>query len=200
MEKAHVNPAMIVAIVTVIGHSTYQRHLEESDVTIGIFHKYKSSKKMSGNKRELSRELARAVSDAIVATRRMDPTDVISTFDELEASFLPKVGADPMLVLETKRRIAERKFLCLSKRRLSFDLVLPLIERVRDLGYTNLDKEVTLEIIFARFCIHQNHTDQAVDVLEKLCSKLDQAIQGDEPEIYRDAKQTAQSLLHQIVK
>ena len=149
-------------------------------------------------KRKLSLTLAQALHDTEITTRDMEPTQVLSAYDKLEAAFLPKVASDPKLVVEMQRRIAENKFLCLSSRNLPFAFILTLFQGVREIGYTNLEKKINMEIIFARYCLRQNEKDKSKIVLEKLLKEIDQALKIRNLVYLRETKKKVQTLLGEI--
>lgn len=142
-----------------------------------------------------SQDLARAISLLVARAPELPPNQVMSSFDEIETTFLPKVASSKKDQLETKRRVAEWKFKLLSERNLPFDQVEPLYRQVRELGFTNLETEGTIEVYFAQYCARQSRTDEAKRTLEHLCAKLDKALTKRKLPEHRQLKEEAERLL-----
>ncbi|WP_445361808.1 hypothetical protein ACJJIL_09600 [Microbulbifer sp. EKSA005] len=122
----------------------------------------------SFKKEELSRKLCNLLTDAYLKVKDLDYDEIVTEFDKVESIHYPLIQEYPDLVLETKRRIAEQKFLLLSERGLSFEVIQGLYKDVHDLGYLNIDSEDTLETIFCRHCLNHQKYALAIEVATAL--------------------------------
>ncbi|WP_444933274.1 hypothetical protein [Microbulbifer sp. JTAC008] len=122
----------------------------------------------SFKKEELSRKLCNLLTDAYLKVKDLGYDEIVTEFDKVESIHYPLIQEYPDLVLETKRRIAEQKFLLLSERGLSFEVIQGLHKDVHDLGYLNIDSEDTLETIFCRHCLNHQKYALAIEVATAL--------------------------------
>ncbi|WP_444927892.1 hypothetical protein ACJJI4_09595 [Microbulbifer sp. TRSA002] len=122
----------------------------------------------SFKKEELSRKLCNLLTDAYLKVKDLGYDEIVTEFDKVESIHYPLIQEYPDLVLETKRRIAEQKFLLLSERGLSFGVIQGLHKDVHDLGYLNIDSEDTLETIFCRHCLNHQKYALAIEVATAL--------------------------------
>ncbi|WP_444897383.1 hypothetical protein [Microbulbifer sp. SSSA005] len=122
----------------------------------------------SFRKDELSRGLCNLLTDAYLKVKDLGYDEIATEFDKVESIHYPLIQEYPDLVLETKRRIAEQKFLLLSERGLSFEVIQGLHKDVHDLGYLNIDSEDTLETIFCRHCLNHQKYALAIEVATAL--------------------------------
>jgi hypothetical protein len=156
---------------------------------------------MTGNLEKLSREFARAL-DQTIATVIQDPemasNVVVSMFDDIESLFLSKVEKQPHLVTEVKRGVAERKLDALCGRDFPFERIMALQENIRRLGYENMDRESTREIMFARYCLEYARPDKAKEAMEKLCIRLDATLKTQNWKRHRDSRKIAAEILSSI--
>lgn len=142
-----------------------------------------------------SQNLGRALSLVVARAEHMDSAALLMELDQIEATFLPKVGYSRDLQLETKRRVAEWRFKLFSERNVSFGEAERLYLAVRELGYTDLETEATIEIYFARYCARQSRTDVAKRTLEELSDKLDRIARSKDLPVYQQLKREVQQAL-----
>jgi hypothetical protein len=109
---------------------------------------------------------------ALVKEPERLPTDVVADLDSIQTAILSAKSLPAELQLETRRRVAERKFNILSERALPFTYIEAILKEIRHLGYTNLDIEGKIEVIFARYCIREGYADQARAVVVRLLGRI----------------------------
>jgi len=143
----------------------------------------------------IGKEFARAITQAMLGSAKMELVDAISTYDNIEASFLPKVSEHPDLALELKRRIGERKFLLFCERNRPLEEVSLYYQAIRKLGFTDLEKKATVEMIFARYCLRNGHLKRGEKLLRKLLPELNNNF-----ELYSHLKQKTEEILKLIEK
>ena len=150
---------------------------------------------MKLDSRKSSQDLARALSLMVARAPDLQPSEVVAGFDEIEATFLRKAASSKKYQLETKRRVAEWKFKLLSERNLPSRQVEPLYRAVRELGFTNLETEGTVEIYYAQYCVRHSRAAEAKRTLEHLCTKLRKALAKRKLAAYRQLKEETERLL-----
>lgn len=159
----------------------------------------------------LAHEVVNALSVAakdLISSQDITALTIIETLDQVEASLLFKVQDHPHLVAETKRRVAEWKFDLLSRIDYPFDEMAAIHQSIRDLKYFDLHREITREVIFARYCIRSEKADIARSILKKLEDRLEHAFQADDfgaqettPQLrehFRDLKKRLRELKQEI--
>ncbi|WP_444917197.1 hypothetical protein [Microbulbifer sp. JMSA003] len=143
----------------------------------------------SFRKDELSRGLCNLLTEAYLKVKDLGYDEIVTEFDKVECTLTPHIQEYPDLVLETKRRIAEMKFLLLSEKGLSFEVIQGLHKDVRDLGYLNIDSEDTPETIFCRHCLNHKKYPLAIEVATALkksvLSELDSSRDSKEAYAYK---------------
>ena len=146
-------------------------------------------------------DLAKALDSALVQAVRspgLTADGVVVIFDHVEQKFLPRVAGDAALTLETKRRVAERKLCALMERKLPYESVSPHLDALYVLGFTTIEIQASIEIIFARYCLRQGRKDEARDVLQKLRGDIDQALKVRNLVYLREIRQKVETLLGEI--
>ena len=148
----------------------------------------------------ISREFARALGKASARSGNLRPESIFSKYDEIEASFLPRLSGHPDLVIEIRRRVAEMKLfdLLADKIHRPYEDVGPYYDATHRLGFTNLESEATIEISFARYCLKSDHAGKAKEILEKLSVKLDRALESEDLALYRQLRQTVETILQKL--
>ncbi len=156
---------------------------------------------MTTDLEKLSNEFARALEQAFSKAIReleLEPDVIVSMFDDIESSFLPKVEKHPELVIATKIRVLEQKLDALMGRGLPFERIAALQENIRALGYEDMDRESLREIIFARYCLEYARPDQAKAAMEMLCVKLNETLKTEKWKGHRESKKLAEKILRSI--
>lgn len=131
----------------------------------------------------LAHEITNTLSEAataIISGSQRSPAEITKILDEVASDLSSKVHDYPHLVVETKRRVAEWKFDLLAGVDCPFKLMADVQQSIRDLGYIDLERETTREIIFARYCISAGKPDIAKSVLANIDNMLQQAMEVDE--------------------
>jgi len=136
---------------------------------------------------------------ALDSKTEMSPAGVIADLDSVQTAVLSDTAISKRLQLETRRRVAERKLSVLSERSLPFDYIGALLEEVRRLGYTNLDIEGRIEVIFARYCIREGYKNEAKDVLERLLKRIPEAPPEEEVALAQMLRDLCKKLLAELV-
>jgi hypothetical protein len=72
---------------------------------------------------------------------------------------------------------------------------VPLFEAVRELGFSTPEREATITICFAKYLLRTGEPAEARALLEKLAHQLDQIIEAEDVEVYRDLRQHVTLLL-----
>ncbi|WP_444941693.1 hypothetical protein ACJJI3_04955 [Microbulbifer sp. ZKSA004] len=144
----------------------------------------------SFRKDELSRGLCNLLTEAYLKVKDLGYDEIVTEFDKVERTHAPHIQEYPDLILETKRRVAEMKFLLLSSDKgLPFEVIQGLHKDVRDLGYLNIDSEDTLETIFCRHCLNHQKYALAIEVATALkksvLSELDSSRDSKEAYAYK---------------
>ncbi len=150
---------------------------------------------MKNKPKNIEKEFARAVDRAMLKALEMEPEDGILIFDNIESSFLPRVSANPETLLEFKRRIAENKFLLFCERNRPLDKVSLFYDGIRQLGFTNLERKATIEMIFARYCLRNDNPEKAETLLRDLLHEIDEILAGKNLELYRNLKKNVEMIL-----
>lgn len=146
---------------------------------------------------KLSKDVANILNRAAVRSFKMKPDEIEHTFDEAEAACLLLVSSEN-LKMEVKRRTAEWKMRILCDNDASFDLVNKMHSSILKLGFSNLEIEGIIEIYFAQYCVRQNHTGVAQEILQKLISKLNEALKNNDVEALHYFAGQAKNLLSKI--
>jgi hypothetical protein len=147
--------------------------------------------------RKNSQDLARALSRLVAGAPPMRTSEVLAALDEIEASFLPK-AASKAHQLETKRRVAEWKLKLLSERDLPFAQVDRLYRAVHELGFTDLETEGTIEIYYAQYCARQSRITEAKKTLERLHTKVGEALTTRKLPVHRQLKKDIERILQTL--
>jgi hypothetical protein len=114
----------------------------------------------------LSRELG-SVIDRVHAEIDASQLDTLAArLKSIEANFISRVGNDPTLILETKRRIAEANFLVAIRKNGPFELCEKLFREIRQLGFSNHYTELSFHIILARRCLQSGRLTEGIHLLE----------------------------------
>jgi hypothetical protein len=97
---------------------------------------------------------------------------VLATLDEVESRWMIICAGSAAEQREVKRRIAEMKLTALFERDVEYGEMRSLIARLRALGYSNLDREITMEFFFALHCARQGRAGEARSLFAALDLKL----------------------------
>jgi len=160
------------------------------------------------NKETHSRDVARILGNTAVRAYKMPIEDIIPAFDEAEAECLALPAPAEELKLEVRRRVAEWKVHLFCEHNAPFEMVEKLYKDVAALGFTNLEIEATIEIVFARYCARQGRTEDARRILRRFLARLDMALETLEPrdlevypyflEVHDSIKKATEKLLSKL--
>jgi hypothetical protein len=138
----------------------------------------------------LSQIVAETLSRIAAGAGDMKPLEIVKAYEQAESELLPTLSASPELQQELRRRIAEWKFTLLSGRELSFHELSDLHAKVVQAGFSNIQKEITAGIVFARICRRYGEIKKFQSVLHSLESRLNDEAQAGENEILRDLRKS----------
>lgn len=168
---------------------------------------YRLNSDVEGLFHEITETLSE-VATAIISNPKISAAEITKMLDQAESDLSSNVRDYPHLVVETKRRVAEWKFDLLDNVNCPFELMAAVQQSIRDLGYFDLDREITREIIFARYCIRSDEPALAESVLANIDKKLGRAIEDDNfgvtettPQLrqyFRDLKKIVRELREEI--
>lgn len=167
-----------------------------SGAIIGIFRD--STTYMTANNESLSRELARDLERVTLNAKGMKTADILSACDEIESSFVAKLSDRPDLAKETRRRVAESRFDLLANREIPWDMLEVLHAKVRSLGYGDIEREATREIIFARACLRHDYPELAEPTLERLRDRLSELLKTERSVLHKELQKTTEALLKSL--
>lgn len=118
--------------------------------------------------RGAERNFARAMDRIVVSTRELDFDELCRRFRAVEATALAEVGDDAALALELRRRVAERIFYASLDKDLPAQRCRDFLSAIEALGYTDLQLQAQVYIIYARHCLRTGERAEGVRVLEAL--------------------------------
>ncbi len=144
-----------------------------------------------------SRTIARILDTTAAREFEKPITEIGPAFDAAEATCLALASSEE-LKLEVRRRVAEWKMMLLCDHNAPFSTVEKLHDNVLIVGYTNLEREGSIEIYFALYCERQARIDNARHILRQLYTKLDTALKSEGLEVYRSLKESAEKILLRI--
>ncbi len=128
---------------------------------------------------------------------KMKTEKVIPAFDAAEFICLSLVESKS-IQLEINRRIAEWKMMIFCDRNAPFEIVSQLYKNVNNLKCSDIRDDSDIEYYYAQYCIRQNKTMIARDILERLSSKLEQSKNDINLESLNRMKQLIKNLLLEI--
>lgn len=144
------------------------------------------------------RGLAQALDSVTVRAPQIEPPELLRELDRIETEFVKKTAFSSELQIETKRRVAESKFKLISERNLPYGEVLPLYEQVCALGFSDLERDATIQIYFAQYCMRHSRSADAQGILNDLCSRLANAHAHDGLAVWEQLTRDAERILNQI--
>jgi len=137
--------------------------------------------------KKLSLELGRARDLVFVKAIQGEALGLLfHELDCLETEFLERSVFSSRFQLEIKRRIAEHKFMLVKMRNCPYDEVVHLYGKVCELGFTNLERDATMRIFFAQYCVKNLRSADAKGILIDLRSRLAKAYADDGQEVWSD--------------
>ena len=138
----------------------------------------------------LSREITELIDRTAVRAFNVQTEEIVGLLDEVKSECLDKTSSSDEK-LEVKRRIAGWEMRLLCDRNERYELVRQAYENTRQLGHLNLDNEGSAEIYFAQYCMQNSMNEEAKQILEQLCYKLETAYSQENREIYSHLKEYA---------
>ena len=149
---------------------------------------------------EIARELSEVAAQAM--RERMEHNAIVSVYDRLQAKLMPRLGGDDALETELRRRVAEWKFYLLSTRDCPENELRELYRQIEELGYSTLEKEATIGICYAQFCLKVRTPADAETKLREAKARLDSAaeaaIDSNASSYYRDLARTVAQWLARL--
>ncbi len=146
------------------------------------------------NSENESRRIARILDTTAARAFEKPIAEIGPTLNEAEETCLALASSEESK-LEVRRRVAEWKMMLFCDHNAQFSMVKELHDNVIALGYTNLEREGSLEIYFALYCERQGKVEDASNILQQLSAKLDVAIRREGLEVYHSFKQSADKIL-----
>jgi hypothetical protein len=115
-----------------------------------------------------SRKLARALDSIVVSQRDLDFDELCRRYRAAEATGLSDAGDDADLALEMRRGVAEMVLYAALDKDLPAQRCHDFLSALEALGYTDLLRQSTVYIIYARYCLRAGEHAEGVRVLEAL--------------------------------
>jgi hypothetical protein len=101
----------------------------------------------------------------------MSCEDIIKAFEAVENSYV-ELETEPFFVLETRRRVAEMMLKATATKCCPLEICRAQLDNLFRLGFTNLERKVTMCIFFAQYCRETGIAQQGIDVLESVEAEL----------------------------
>jgi len=118
-----------------------------------------------------SLEVGKLLSNTYAYCIQLSSQEAINTLEAAEKKCL-NIDTSSLHALEIKRRVAELKLQILCDHRARFSLVENSRQNLIEVGFTNLEREITNEIYFVIYCEKIEKTNTAKEVLGKLIEKI----------------------------
>jgi hypothetical protein len=147
---------------------------------------------------QLSQELGYALEEIYIGTPDLNFDDLARLYQNVEDSFLPRVAGNQFLTLETKRRVAELRLYSAIDKECAFELCQRLFEELSRLGFTNLEKQSSVYLIYSRYCLELERNEEGIQLLEQLEVELEDELRRGELLLYRQLLQTVRDVLEQL--
>jgi hypothetical protein len=98
--------------------------------------------------------------------------DLVEAFRAVENSYLAQFESNQFLALETRRRVAEMMLKAATFKCCPLESCRAHLDNLFRLGFTNLERKVTMCIFFAQYCRETGIPQQGIDVLEPVEAEL----------------------------
>ena len=148
---------------------------------------------------ELDQEFGAALNDVwrVVAQRR-PYEELVAAFEAVEAKFVPRFEAadERWKTQETRRRVAEGLLGIAIDAGRPVDEYDRLFQRIRDLGFDDVRREVEVSLTYAHGCARQAAHDRLLRCLVPLVDRLAADIETTDS-VVRQLMGECQSLIHQ---
>lgn len=122
------------------------------------------------NKREqqISVDLSNALTKTHLNKENLSGQKVMEKFDGQEKHFCALLNENLILQSEVKRRVAELKLYSAIDMDFDANSIDKYFENISNLGYTNLEKRASVQIIYARHCYKIGKVEKADALLLNL--------------------------------
>ena len=127
-------------------------------------------------KEAMSLALGKAIDRVFVKAEHTPFDQLVESFRAIESDFVSRTK-DEFLVLETRRRIAERILITAIDKELPFEVCRALWGDLVALGFTYLGKACLMSWYYAKLCCLPNRqSEEGIRVLEPVLLELERAL------------------------
>jgi hypothetical protein len=121
--------------------------------------------------KRLERQFVRELGDVFARKYEMSFDDLVKAFKAVETHYL-ELETKPFLILETKRRVAEKILMAALDKRCPYEICRAQLDNLFELGFTNLEMKATMCLFFARHCRATRHAREGIELLEPVVEEL----------------------------
>jgi hypothetical protein len=139
---------------------------------------------------QLSKIVAAKLSGIASRADSLDADSLIEAFDLAAKELRPQLAGDQEFGRELERRVAEWKFVLLSDRPIAFEGLAELHSGVVALGFGSIEKQVTIELIFARLCHRHGRVRERDEAFERLDRAIEAQVDIAPGDVLRDLKKS----------
>jgi hypothetical protein len=162
-----------------------------------------SEPRVTRREEKLGQALGRDLGDTFARRDEMPFDDLVEAFRAVEDSYLVQFETNQLLALETKRRVAEMMLMAGTDKRCTYEKCRSQLDNLFQLGFTNLERKVTMCIFFARYCRATNHPREGIEFLEPLIGELQSelnrsGIRRSEKEFYGGLLDNTEAILRKL--
>lgn len=134
-----------------------------------------TEERRTGRMKKLERQFVREVGDVFARSEQMSFEDIVEAFKAVESHHV-ELETKPILILETKRRIAENILMAAIDKRCPYEICRAQLDNLFQLGFTNLEREATMCLFFGRYCRRMGHAREGIELLEPVVEELQSEI------------------------
>lgn len=145
---------------------------------------------------DLSEVLGGEIDAVLAGSSRRSIRSFVQMMRSLEKRWISELRSDPYATLEMKRRVAEAVFYAALERGVSARTMVRYFKKVRSLGFSSSERELTLVVIFSQSCIRMKLYGMALRVLGPVVEALRR--NGDAKSVTTDLR-LAESLLEELI-
>jgi len=121
--------------------------------------------------KKLERQFVRELGDVFARSEQMSFEDIVDAFKAVESHHV-ELETRPILILETKRRVAEWMLMAATDKRCPHEISRVKLDNLFKLGFTNLQVKATMCLFFARYCRATSHAREGIELLEPVVEEL----------------------------
>ncbi|MHC1727323.1 MAG: hypothetical protein AB9866_15180 [Syntrophobacteraceae bacterium] len=143
----------------------------------------------------VSSELGRAIDQVTKQIADLDLKHVLQLYDNIQIEFLPRVYDNHDAAVEIKRRVAESKFYLVCEYDCPLEDVILFYGNLCKLGFADLEREATVGIILANYCLRNKHMERGTETLKHLHTKLNDFLANNDSELYHHLTKLVEDIL-----